>query len=670
MRIRKRLFYFFILIGALAFQGVTAQKAEASNPLVRVGFNCHLQPYQFQTPDGSYGGMHIEIMNAIGLEYDISLVYVPFDTNSECISALKNNEVDLILGYRIGDSLEPGLQYVDELSSGSMCMVAPKQLKDTQESRSDYGKHIAAMEYGSIHYSALAQMGFQGYRVYGNQESLCAALLAGKEETIVGLEESLQYALRKANRAQDYAVIHRYISSVRFSFLVRTEDSGLVNILSNGISELRTKGSYELIYRKWIIDSDAAIARQRLQLVLAIMIVLAAVGAVLIISNFRANALLKRKVSEKTAELNLVNQTLEQKIGQLNREYTLRNSIIENAPNGMLMFGTDYIITLCNHAARQIAEEARIGIDVRKVPVFREIIRSFSIDPSVYSADSVNSGMLEFGSFAHRKSYRFHVFCPIEHGEEEGMLLTVEDVTAEEQEKNAMHETEKSRYLNQLVAGIAHEIKNPLMSIRTAASLMLSKGKDPKVQMAFAEFVPGEVDRINRLVEGLISYAKPIRFETEIIDVSALIRDSLYLMNAVADKNNVLLELDLQPEMLICGKKDQLKQSLVNLILNSLESIEERIAIEGPENPLAISIRCFAEQENVVVIIRDEGTGMSKEQIQMCTQPFFTTKRHGNGLGLALVKQLMQASSGTMEIQSKLGEYTQITLAFRRVYYE
>ena len=111
--------------------------------------------------------------------------------------------------------------------------------------------------------------------------------------------------------------------------------------------------------------------------------------------------------------------------------------------------------------------------------------------------------------------------------------MTVEDITAEERKKQELFEQEKKQSLNRLVAGIAHEIKNPLMAIRTAATLMRDQGSDQEVQEAFSKYVPDEVDRINQLVNGLIHYARPVEGDLERIELSKVVQECLYLTKVV-----------------------------------------------------------------------------------------------------------------------------------------
>jgi polar amino acid transport system substrate-binding protein len=119
--------------------------------------------------------------------------------------------------------------------------------------------------------------------------------------------------------------------------------------------------------------------------------------------------------------------------------------------------------------------------------------------------------------------------------------------------------------------------------------------------------------------------------------------------------------------LVVHARKNQLKQSLINLIMNGVESLEQKL-VDALEPPLLrLDLLAYAEADLASIVIRDSGMGMTQRELARCTNPFFTTKSSGTGLGLAIAKQYIQENHGTLRIESALGEYTQITLSYRRV---
>lgn len=140
----------------------------------------------------------------------------------------------------------------------------------------------------------------------------------------------------------------------------------------------------------------------------------------------------------------------------------------------------------------------------------------------------------------------------------------------------------------------------------------------------------------------------------------------MYLIELAAKKWSIRYSMDLESDLFVQAHRDRLKQSLLNIIMNSLESMEERLTAR-PQETLGLTIRAFAEEEYVTILVWDEGMGMSEQAIRDCLDPFYTTKERGTGLGLTLVRQYLDENGGKLSIDSREGEFTQVTLQMRRI---
>ena len=131
-------------------------------------------------------------------------------------------------------------------------------------------------------------------------------------------------------------------------------------------------------------------------------------------------------------------------------------------------------------------------------------------------------------------------------------------------------------------------------------------------------------------------------------------------------KSNFRLDQKLESDLFILADRDQLKQVLVNIFLNSVEAMEHKCAVSPPSEPLTLRVHAASRGEKVFLTIRDEGEGMTEQELSACRDPFFTTKQTGAGLGLPLCEQYIRENSGVMEIESVKNEYTLISLIFER----
>ena len=127
----------------------------------------------------------------------------------------------------------------------------------------------------------------------------------------------------------------------------------------------------------------------------------------------------------------------------------------------------------------------------------------------------------------------------------------------------------------------------------------------------------------------------------------------------------IVLNKNIEPNTYIWVDSSQIKQVLINVILNGFESM---MAVKTGSEPLYIDIKAWKDEKNVYIQIIDDGEGMTREEIKKCTEPFFTTKSSGTGLGMYVSKQYVEQNEGELMIESEKNVYTKITLKFRRVY--
>ena len=210
--------------------------------------------------------------------------------------------------------------------------------------------------------------------------------------------------------------------------------------------------------------------------------------------------------------------------------------------------------------------------------------------------------------------------------------------------------------LGELAAGMAHEFRNPLGSIRGTAEI-LQDGIDPADPRAeFARILVKEVDRLNRVVQDFLDFARPASAEercSECIDVNEALREILLLTQQPASKSGVDVRLDAGGLPLLSGHREQLKQAFLNLILNALQAM--------PAGG-SLTVTTAVEEADVRIDFADTGQGIAPADLPRIFNPFFTTRRDGTGLGLAITHRIVQGHGGRIDVASRVGEGTTITL--------
>ena len=213
---------------------------------------------------------------------------------------------------------------------------------------------------------------------------------------------------------------------------------------------------------------------------------------------------------------------------------------------------------------------------------------------------------------------------------------------------------EKLKAVSTLAAGMAHEIKNPLTAIKTFGEYLPERHNDPAFVKQFSEILDHEVNRIQRIVQELLTFAKPKPPQLKPVDLAPLINSTLNLLSGDLRKRQVQWTTNCQHNgVTFKADSDQLRQVLINLIQNAAD------AMPGGGN---LTISTQANDGYLELIISDTGQGIPKELLPRIFDPFVTTKEHGNGLGLAMVHSIIQAHRGTIRAASTPGRGTTFTV--------
>jgi signal transduction histidine kinase len=231
------------------------------------------------------------------------------------------------------------------------------------------------------------------------------------------------------------------------------------------------------------------------------------------------------------------------------------------------------------------------------------------------------------------------------------------DLIVEKEEQ--LRRAERLSTLGELAAGIAHEIRNPLASIKGTAEIL----KDPVTPQArheeFMELMLNEVDRLNRVVAHFLELARFKKLHREQADITDVLWRMLQLVDVQLDRKNVAVQTHFTPEIpQLSIDVPQMEQAILNLILNSIAAMPD-----GGTLTLETMLESGDDAGRVVVDISDTGTGIMPEHLPLVFDPFFTTKSDGTGLGLPIIRRILKAHGGTVEITSEAGRGTRVTLA-------
>jgi two-component system sensor histidine kinase HydH len=221
---------------------------------------------------------------------------------------------------------------------------------------------------------------------------------------------------------------------------------------------------------------------------------------------------------------------------------------------------------------------------------------------------------------------------------------------SEELKKSAIR-AKNLESLAAMSAGLAHEIRNPLTSIKGYAQFIKSEiGSSSELKEDITVIID-EVDRLNKITERFLSFARPEKPDLSSNDINDIIIESVKAIKKEIDQNNIniCMELNGVPKTML--DKEQMEQVIINIIINSVQAM-------GKDGNISISTSFIKEFNMVQVSISDTGGGIKKEDQDKVFEPFYTTKDKGTGLGLAICSRIIENHDGYIDFKSREGEGT------------
>jgi two-component system sensor histidine kinase HydH len=240
-------------------------------------------------------------------------------------------------------------------------------------------------------------------------------------------------------------------------------------------------------------------------------------------------------------------------------------------------------------------------------------------------------------------------------GEPTGKLLLFRDLT---EVRTLKREVERSRRLaavGRLAGGVAHEIRNPLSSIKGFATYFKERYRDVEEDRHTAEVMIQEVDRLNRVIGQLLEFARPVAVDRKPVRPDVVARRALKLVEGQAEARGIRLESRLPSSGTVPMDADRMGQVLLNLLLNGLEAMPDGGTLE-------LTAEVDEANRAARFTVRDTGRGIARDDLAHVFDPYFTTKPSGTGLGLAVVHKIVEGHNGELRVESEEGKGTAVTV--------
>ncbi|MFD2625623.1 ATP-binding protein [Salibacterium salarium] len=360
------------------------------------------------------------------------------------------------------------------------------------------------------------------------------------------------------------------------------------------------------------------------------------------------------EINKLTRTFNDMTKRLEER-EKAHRKSTL---IIETTDNGVISINRNNAhITTFNRTCEklfQLDKEDVIGRSLFSLIDHHSDFKAFMNNVYFNRENEHTSRIYEFDCDIQGENHAFFLSMTplptIEDEEQiEDILLVFKEVTEKKEMEKELLRSEKLKVIGKLASGFAHEIRNPLTTIRGFMQLY-KETDDKKVDNYHYHIILSEIDRVNSIVEDLLTIAKPDREKEKTnVQVNDILVDTLYLFHSQAKTKEITTNYKLDPSLPhIYAEEKKLKQVVMNLIKNAIEAI--------PENGhIHVSSESVTENEvqGIIVRIEDNGEGMTQETLEKLGSPFYTTKKDGTGLGLMTCFQIVEESGGSIQVDSE-----------------
>jgi PAS domain S-box len=334
-------------------------------------------------------------------------------------------------------------------------------------------------------------------------------------------------------------------------------------------------------------------------------------------------------------------------------------NVLQHMDSGIALFDGDGILSFINLQMAKL-------LDIPRKTLIGCTIREILLHPQLKRGTKRMILRLYKEMFLRRSRYYElqdasdrHLLVTVTYGDQlDGdYLISVKDVTEYKQIEQTAYQNDKLAMLGKIAAAIAHEIRNPLTSIRGFIQLLR-----PHLQQLgkeeYARIIVAEIDRANDIIYEFLNSSKPSAPMKQEIQVDALLKEVTLLTESEALMKNCDIHVETYDQMKVSIDVKQVKQVLLNLLRNAMDAIED---VKG-ERRGRIDLSARSEGQYVEIKVRDNGKGMDRATMNRLFDPFFTTKEAGTGLGLSVSYRIIRNHGGSIRVNSLSGEGTEFNI--------
>ncbi|WP_078408771.1 transporter substrate-binding domain-containing protein [Priestia abyssalis] len=640
--------FFICLFSTYSAEGSTNERKK----VYRIAGDRYLPPFSYVNEDGKFTGFSVELFERIAKQENVAFEFIPM-ASYKAIEALKKGEIDAVMGMKYSSRLSGQFLFSESYFMVTDTVVLPKKDASSVRTLTDLREKIVVIQEDPTALSLIMNIRDAEVTTALNTRDAFAHLMANRADALLTNKWTAAHYIKQNNIDSQYEMVDGLTgTSAEFTAIVHPNERQLLQIINTSIAEMKANGDYLELHSHWF----SGITDQRLKelrnwiaaLVILLILILVALSII-----YLWNKKLKDEVRKRTAALEFVNRKLKDQQIELSQADQFKENILNHIYSGLITFDNENNLTSINRRARTIlnlAGEGPIGVeDILSLPKMKQVLAAYEESAAAAAKESevIFSEELSFedDSGKHR-SILFRII-PLNGRDlrSEGYLITLADRSEERMLERKLALQEKMGALGQLVAGVAHEIRNPLTTLKMFVEMLPKKYENPEFRDEMLKYVPESVKRMNQIVEGLLGYSRRNEAKRDIFALTLCIQSIVSIMEPTLRKNAVKLVLDVDDRAYAFADQNQIGQILLNFMLNGLDAMAD-------SQEKVMTVTAYSDDKYAYITVADTGCGIEPEALARLFEPFYTTKTTGIGLGLSLCYQWAEENNGGLDVKS------------------
>ncbi|WP_093369531.1 transporter substrate-binding domain-containing protein [Tindallia magadiensis] len=621
-------------------------KDEVYSPeqIIVIGGDNYFPPFEFVDENGLYRGFNVDLIKAIALEMGLEVDVKPMPWY-QVIMELETGGIHAIQGMKYSEERQRhylfSKAYLESsqsifVSADNMYMVDLMDLKNKK----------VAVQRNDISIDLLKDVEGVELVKTENQQAALRKLYEGDVDAYLGNRLTGKYSVQREGYQEDIKIVGEEINPEKYALATVEKHAEFLEIFNEGLLRIKEKGTYDTIYTKWFGHPISAPVEYSSKF-LTITGLIFFISLLITFIFYKWNDLLKKEVERRTIELK--------------KESNEKEQILNSVFSGLLTVDINGIIMYANQKCEAYLKKSAhelIGKNVLETPIKR------LIDENDYY-EVINDHIPQIGKEIHVQGdqdvliYEYNI-NPLKIDEHTiyGATITFKNITEIKQMQDQLKVKDKLESLGRLTANIAHEIRNPLTAIKAYVELIPEKYHKEDFRRMMVEDVPKEIKRANDIISSLLTYTKPSQPQKDLCHISEILKEVVHFYSGEAERKGIHVKLQIEDGIYAIVDEPQFRQIIINLFLNAVQ------VLENTEKP-CIMVKLNKNNDKWIVRITDNGPGIPFDVQSKIFDPFYTTKKQGSGLGLAVCYQFVKENNGDISVKSSHKEGTTFTITFQ-----